>query len=136
MLTPDMIEAENFTTALTSTQKINLELLVRGAFPAYATIWATQLQDGLVYEMATPTERTRALKAVLTQLNELPAEDVESQGDVNSPTFFSTQQNWKSLAIDVFNVFGIQIAGYQQSHIALKNTVYVGLITDTTFTEE
>lgn len=115
MLTPAMIAAENFSVALTPQQKMNLMLLVRGAYPAHADFFASALNDYLDAEVATPTENTQALKAVLTQLGKLPALDVESQGDVNSPTFYASQANWRALALDVMNVFGIRYGASQQS---------------------
>jgi len=134
MLTPSMIEAEEYSTPLTEDQKLNLQLLVRGAYPQATDLWDTQLETYLDSEIATPTVRTKSLKAVLTQLDALPAEDVESQGDSDSPTFFSTSQNWKALALDVLNVFKIRVMlghqswGIQQRKLADLTLVDANII--------
>jgi hypothetical protein len=123
MLTPSMIDNESIDPALTEDQKLNLQLLVRGAYPQYVDLWDTQLETYLDGEIVTPTVRTKSLKAVLTQLDALPAEDVESQGDVDSPTFFSTTQNWRGLALDVLNVFKIRVALGHQSWGLQQRTI-------------
>lgn len=124
MLTPSMIEAEAIAPALTDDQKMNLLLLVRNAYPTYAASWDSSLETYITAEQTNATEKTKALKAVLTQLNALPALDVESQGDVNSPTFFSTTQNWRGLALDVLNVFKISVSlGFHQSWGIQQRTI-------------
>lgn len=115
MLTPSMIAAENFTVALTDDQVMNLAQLCETAFPAEAVVWSASLRNYLSEERGNPTNRTKALKAVLTQLDGLPAEVAESQGDINQPTFFSTTQNWRSLALDVLTVFKLRVGVPQQS---------------------
>ena len=133
MLTPTMIAAESVLPALTSVQNKNLTLLVKGAFPAYISLFATALSEGLAEEMANPSVRGQVLKAVLTQLDALPAEVVESQGRIDSPTFFASIQNWKSLALDVLNEFGILIpvtGSTMQSWGVVQRTVEDSLLND------
>lgn len=125
MLTPSMIGAETISPALTTGQKLNLMILVRHAYPTYAATWDAALSGYIDAEIVTPTVKTQALKAVLTQLDVLPAEDVESQGESSSPTFFSTSVNWRSLALDILVIFNIQTAGVgsQQSWGLVQRTI-------------
>lgn len=133
MLTPDMLAAETITPPLSEIQKRNLLVLCKGAFPAYVSVFSAALVTGIIEEMGNPTEVTQVLKAVLTQLNNLPAEVVESQGNVEDPAFFTTPQNWMSLAIDVLNAFDITVpvgASAQQTVAIVQRTVDGGLLLD------
>lgn len=105
MLTHAQINAENQSPALTEEQELALTMLVRqyhgyAAFTANWPNFTTKLAD----EQATPTVKTKALKAVLTALGRLPSIDVESQGTADSESFFATKRNWDRLAQDVLNV--------------------------------
>lgn len=106
MITPDQIGAENFTTALTDTQVVILTLLVK-QYPVYVQNLGLfgDLAGELALEVATPTVKTQALKAVLTALNNLPEIVVESQGRSSAPSHFSVNENWNALALDVLNIF-------------------------------
>jgi hypothetical protein len=105
MITPDQLAVET-TDPISETQETNLLLLVRqfGPYIKYTGRWP-QLEEKLAEERATPTERTRALRAILTALNDLPPIDAESQGSEGSPGFFSVKRNWDILAQDVLNTF-------------------------------
>lgn len=123
MLTPQMIEAENFTVAITVPQKLNLLVLVKAAFASYVHVWSQALENAIDEEMSTPTEKTQVLKAVLTQLGTLPAEVIESSGSSDRPSFFTTPDNWKSLALDVLNILNIQVLLSHQSYGVQQRTV-------------
>lgn len=105
MITQAQIDAEEFGTALTDKQVLVLILLVR-RYPAYYNYPGRypSLEDKLAAEESVPTVLTAALKAVLTQLGAIPAIVVESSGDANAQSFFSTKDNWVELAQDVLDI--------------------------------
>lgn len=132
MITQAQILAEAITPALTDEQVLNLTLLVK-QYPGYISNlgFFTDLDGELALEVATPTVKTRALKAVLTALGNLPTLVVESQGRDTSPAHFSTVENWASLAIDVLNVLYDVPAGLLGSQsFALTRKPLAGLIDD------
>lgn len=104
MITIEQITAEPMT-ALSPQQVLALRMLVQsydeyrknlGVYPDFL--------GEVAKEVALPTERTQGLRAVLTALSRLPRLKVESQGTDKSPSFFSTKQNWDTLAQDALNV--------------------------------
>lgn len=105
MLTPTQIAAQDFATALSAEQVQNLLLLVK-QYPVYVANLALfpDIAGELALEVATPTIKTQALKAVLAALDELPELVVESQGRDTAPSHFSNTENWYALALDVLNV--------------------------------
>lgn len=120
MLTETQISAETLDP-LTATQKQALLGLVR-QYPPYMKAsgrWPS-LEQKIDTEITTPTVKTQALKAVLTQLNALPSLVVESDGTTNSPGRFTTPENWEALALDVLNVLYVGPT-YLGSH-------YVGVV--------
>lgn len=134
MLTPSMITAGSATT-LTDEEVLNLLLLVKhSSYYTMAQGLFTDLSDKLAEEKANPTVITKALHAVLTQLDTLPAEVVESQGRTTSPTFFATKENWNDLALDVLMLFydnpamlGLQswaVAQRPVENLVLKDNVF------------
>lgn len=125
MITFAQIAAESQSPALTDEQTLVLQMLVK-QFPPYINavgLWPA-LADVLAEEVATPTVKTQALKAVLTALGDIPAIVVESQGRAEAPSFFSTKSNWYALAQDVLNILydlpinlGSQSFALTQKHI-------------------
>ena len=124
MLTPAQIAAESITPPLTDVQVMNLTLLVR-RFPVYYNNlglfpdFLTKLTD----EKATPTVKTQALKAVLTQVGNLPEFVVESQGSREEPSHFTTNENWYDLAMDVLNLYYEVPMGLGRQNYALAQTL-------------
>lgn len=112
MLTLAQINAENFSVALTDEQELNLSLLVK-KYPPYreaAGMWPG-FADKLAAEKATPTVKTKALKAVLTALGTIPSIVVESNGTANSQSHFSTTENWYEYAELILNtLFDVPVA--------------------------
>lgn len=106
MLTPDQIAGQSSTPALTDDQILNLMLLVK-RYPVYVGNLGLfpDLAGELATEQGTPTVKTKALKAVLAAVNELPEVVVESQGKDTAPSHFTTNENWNNLALDVLNLF-------------------------------
>jgi len=104
MITLEQIDAEKITPALTASQQLALENLVKH-YPAYANaVGRWPLLSGKIdAEQLLPTVKTQALKAVLTALDELPAIVVESSGSDKAQSYFTTQSNWFALAQDVLN---------------------------------
>src|SRR4051812_12027576 len=104
MITQAQIDNEEFTTPLTEQQVLILQLLVK-RYPAYYNAAARYplLGEKLALEVASPTVKTAALKAILTQLGILPSFVVESQGSADAQSYFSTTQNWQELAQDVLD---------------------------------
>lgn len=103
MITPAQIAAEN-SDPLEDLQVENLLLLVKqyGPYSRSPGMWPN-LRGKLTAEKTTPTAFTPILKAVLTAVDALPEITVESQGQADSPGFFSVKANWDALAIDVLN---------------------------------
>lgn len=104
MITVAQITAEDLTAISEIQQRALMGLIEQ--YQPYADApgrWPS-LEDKIGAEMATPTVKTRALKAVLTALGRLPAIVVESQGQVSSPSMFATKENWDTLAFDALNI--------------------------------
>ena len=133
MLTPDQIAAQSQSPALTDEQVLNLLLLVK-QYPVYATNLGLfpGLDAKLAAEQTTPTILTKALKAVLVAVNELPEIVVESQGRDTAPSHFTTNENWNALALDVLNLFYDVPAGVltRQSFALAQKPVDSMLIVD------
>jgi len=112
MITLTQINAENFTTALTDEQVLNLTLLVK-KYPPYrdaSGMWP-DLAGKLADEQGTPTVKTKALKAVLTALGTIPSIVVESNGNEQAQSHFSTTENWYEYAELILNtLYEIPIA--------------------------
>lgn len=103
MITPTQVAAEPLTV-LTQSQVENLILLVKQYAPyAHAPGRWPNLRTKLESHVTTVTALTPYLKAVLTALDGLPEISAESQGQADSPGFFSVKANWDALAIDVLN---------------------------------
>lgn len=121
MIRPKQILAEAQSPALTDEQVMNLLILVR-AYPPYAQAvgrWP-DFPGLLAAEQETPTVKTRAYKAILTALDALPKEVVESAGTEDAPGHFTTPSNWAALALDALNIaFDVPIiSGNQQFALA------------------
>lgn len=132
MLTPDQIAAQSISPALSDDQVLNLMLLVK-QYPVYAVNLALfpDLAGELAAEKATPTAKTKALKAVLVAVNELPEVVVESQGRDTAPSHFTTNENWNALALDVLNIFYDLPAGIlSRQSFALTNKKVETLLLD------
>lgn len=125
MITLAQITAEAQTPALTAEQQLALETLVK-AYPGYSNAvgrWPL-LSAKIDAEQATPTVKTKGLKAVLTALNDLPEVVVESSGSDKSPSYFTTQANWNALAQDVLNMlYELPIILGQQSFVLVQRRV-------------
>lgn len=136
MITPDQLEAETILPALTDVQVQNILLLVKQA-PVYVNNLPLfpDLVGELQAQVDTPTVITQGLKAVLTALNELPAEVVESQGRDTAPSHFTTPENWNALALDVLNLLYDLPAGLvsRQSFALTQHKLETGLITDDSY---
>lgn len=106
MLTPAQLTAQSILPAITDEQVLNLMLLVK-QYPVYVANLGLfpDLATQLSLEQATPTVVTKALKAVLAAIDELPEVVVESQGRDTAPSHFTSNENWNSLALDVLNLF-------------------------------
>ena len=104
MITVAQITAETMLPALTDEQVLILKNLIK-QYDVYASAWSVwpDLDDAIDDEVATPTVKTRALKAVLTQLGLTPNIEVESQGTADSESYYSTKRNWDRLAQDALN---------------------------------
>lgn len=125
MITQAQIDAEEFTTPLTDKQVLVLTLLVKRYPPYYNAVGRYPLlADKLAEEVATPTVKTSALKAILTQLGVIPAFVVESSGSADAQSFFSTTQNWAELAQDVLDtLYEVPVVTGAQSYaIAQRKT--------------
>jgi hypothetical protein len=103
MLQLAQIQAEDMT-ALDSDQVLALTLLVK-RYPNYINAIASwpDLEGKLAEEQATPTVKTKALKAVLVALGTQPKIVVESSGSDDARSFFSSSINWEELAQDVLD---------------------------------
>lgn len=103
MLQLAQIQAEDMT-ALDSDQVLALTLLVK-RYPNYINAIASwpDLEGKLAEEKATPTVKTKALKAVLVALGTQPKIVVESSGSDDARSFFSSSINWEELAQDVLD---------------------------------
>lgn len=104
MITLAQIDAEAQSPTLTDSQVLALTMLVK-QYERYRYaigIWPN-LADKLAEEQTTATVKTQALKAVLTQLETIPALVVETSGNSDAQSFFSTKLNWDSLAQDVLD---------------------------------
>lgn len=131
MLTQAQIAAENFSTALDEGQVLTLTMLVKqyGVYASNSGLWpnfATVLQA----EVDTPTVKTQGLKAVLTQLNKIPAFNVESS---KNQQYFSTKANWDTLAQDVLDIlFDVAVSVSAQSVAVAQRPVQNLLLHDNT----
>ena len=130
MITQAQIDAEEYDTPLTENQVMVLNLLVK-RYPAYYNAVGRYplLGDKLAEEVAVPTVKTAALKAILTQLGLIPAFVVESQGSADAQSFFSTTQNWQELAQDVLDtLYEVPIVTGAQSYaIAQRRTEQIAI---------
>jgi hypothetical protein len=103
MIKASQISAQNLV-ALTTAQVLAITNLVK-RYPAYrdsAGVWPN-LAGKIQAEVTVPTVKTQFLKAVLAQLEILPNEKVEAQGTDKRPSFFSSEDNWASLAQDILD---------------------------------
>lgn len=104
MITLEQIQAES-ADPLSEEEQLTLELLVQ-RFPRYRD--NRHLYPNLSLKIDTeqqlPTVKTKALRAVLKALSQLPGIVVESQGSDKQPGFFSTDLNWQELAQQVLDV--------------------------------
>lgn len=131
MLTPTQITAQSQSPALTDDQVINIMLLVK-QYPVYLANLGLfpGLEDMLAAEKAVPTVKTKVLKAVLAAVDALPEVVVESQGRTDSPSHFTSHDNWNSLALDVLNTFFSVPANLSHQSFALANADLDTLLND------
>ena len=140
MITQAQIDAESTTPALTVNQKLVLMMLVRRYLVRHNSVWRfADLGTVIDAEITAPTEKTSALKAILTQLGKIPSFVVESQGSAEAQSFFSTTLNWQELAQDVLDILyeAPTVIGNTQSYaIAQRQTEKIVLKDRVIFTRD
>jgi len=124
MITLGQINAET-TDPMTDEQVLSLTLLVK-KFPPYrdsSPLWPN-LDGKLATEQATPTVKTKALKAVLTALGKIPSIVVESSGTDESRSHFTTEDNWYDLAEMVLNtLYQVPVPNGRQSYATVQRRI-------------
>lgn len=132
MITLTQIDAESLTPPLTDTQTLALTMLVK-QYERYRNaigIWPN-ITDRLVAEQVFATVKTQALKAILTQLEVIPALVVESSGSAEAQSFFSTKQNWDALAQDVLDtLYDVPIVIGPQNFAIAQRTIQKAILKD------
>lgn len=125
MLTIAQITAENISPVLTEAQVLNLVLLVKN-WPTYRSqplLWP-DVETRIRAEIAVPTVKTQALKAVLTALGKIPKIVVESSGTADSQSHFSSVDNWDTLSSDVLDIlYDVPIANGRTSVAVIQRTI-------------
>lgn len=126
MITIEQIKAENFTVALDADQELALSQLVKsykyyrdniGRYPKFAV--------KLSAERATPTVKTKGLKAILTALSLSPNIVVESELEKESPGLYTSKSNWEEFAQDVLNILYEveETGGNSNSYFLVRKTI-------------
>lgn len=134
MLTQAQIVAQSTTPALTDEQVQSLVLLVKRwkVYRANVGLWPN-FEARIVAEQSAATVKTKALKAVLALLAQLPSIVVESQGTEDAQSHFSTELNWDSLARTVLDtLFDVPLAD-GRTHVALVQRTIPNMILNEDF---
>lgn len=128
MITQAQIQVET-TDALTDEQVLSLELLVKqSAVYVRSPGYWPDLNTRLIAEKASPSVKTKGLKAVITAANILPGLVVETDGD----TVFTTPSNWNALALDVLNLlYDTMYIGPNNNYRLVQRPTENLLLTDT-----